>query len=204
MISIYATSWTNIALFAKSSHGAKFIIRRRDFDLGVSWGALDMLILSLTSAVFSFSYSCITNEKAAWITGNLLSSIGLVLSVYYSEDRLTFLFLPLCSCLFACICVTPFRVFNVIDLKLIKICPLKDEPHCGNLCKGDEQVLHIPPCLVGHWEGMLLGVGELSKFAALFIVPLAFSAVDRVRDSSWALEVSACWAVLGLGFSLFI
>ena len=204
IISIYATSWTNITLFANSAHGAKFVIRRREFDLGVSWGALDMLILSLASFGFSICYSFVPNEKSSWITGNLLACIALVLSLYYKDDSLTFGFLPLCSCLFTCIYIAPFRIFSHFDKKNIKICMVSDFPHCGEECKEEDSVFHIPPGLVMVWEGILAFVREVSKFMALCFVPVAFMAFDRFGDSRWAMEISAYWGVLSFIFSLFI
>lgn len=204
VISIYATSWTNISLFANSAQGAKFVVRRRDFDLGVSWGALDMLILSLTSFIFSLFYSFVPNEKSLWIGSNLLTSTGLILSLYYSQDSYTFWFLPLCSCLLICICVTPQRLFSQFDKKFTKICPVYSFPHCGQACKGDSEVFHIPPSCINQWENILHFYEDLSTLMALCFIPLGFMAFDKFQDSRWALEISSYLGVLSVFSSLFI
>lgn len=204
IISIYATSWTNISLFADAAQGAKFVVRRRDFDLGISWGALDMLILSLTSFIFSVFYSFVQNEKSIWIGSNLLSSASLVLSLYYADDKYTFLFLPMCSCLFTCISITPHRLFSQFDKKFTKICTVYSVPHCGKMCKGDDEVFHIPPSCINQWESILHFCEDLSTLMALCFIPIGFMAFDKFQDSRWALEIASYLGLLSVSFSIFI
>jgi hypothetical protein len=204
LISIYATSWMTLALFSGAPQGAKFVVHRRDFDLGISWGSCDMLILSIVSLGFSGVYSQnLKWEKHIWVISNLLAGVGLSLCYYFDSDYYTFIFLPFCSLIFTTVSLSPSRLSSDFDKKFTKICTLKDLPHRGSDCKGPDDVLHIPPYYITQWEKIIQWTSEMSKFISLCIIPLIFAIFPKFDDNRWALKTSALWGLIGGFFALF-
>lgn len=193
-----------LALFSGAPQGAKFVVHRRDFDLGISWGACDMLILSIISLGFSGVYSQnLRWEKYIWGISNLLAGVGLSLCYYFDSDYYTFIFLPLCSLIFTTVSLSPSRLSSDFDKKFTKICTLKDLPHTGSDCKGPDDVLHIPPYYITQWEKIIQWTSEMSKFISLCIIPLIFAIFPKFDDNRWALKTSALWGLISGFFALF-
>ena len=205
LISIYATTWMTLSLFSGSPQGAKFVVRRRDFDLGISWGALDMLILSIVSLIFSilFSYS-LSFEKHLWCFSNFLAGLGLALCCYFDDDTYTFTFLLLCSLIFTTTLLLPKRLSAQYDRNFTKICTSLDYPHLSQECKGFGSVFHIPPYYITQWEKLMEWATEVSKFLALCIIPAIYAIFPDFDDSRWTMKISSAWGILSAFFSVFI
>jgi hypothetical protein len=205
LVSIYATSWMTIELFAKAPQGSKFVVHRRDFDLGVSWGACDMLIMSVISLAFSFLYKQkFTYEKFFWSFSNIVSGACLMLSYYFNKDTYTFRLLPCCCFIFTTIFITPNRLSMEFDKKFTKICTYYDQPHTGSSCKGPDEIFHLPPNYLTQWEKLMGWTVEFSKFIALFVIPVVYLVLPNLYDNRWALKTSAVWGIISGFFAFFI
>lgn len=204
LISIYATSWMTLSLFSGTPQGSKFIVHRRDFDLGISWGACDMVILSILSLIFSLVYSSTTTcEKFVWGLSNFLAGTGLLLSWYFDNDLYTFLLLPSCSLILTTSLLAPHRLSTDYDKKFTKICTAFEYSHIGKDCKGQPEMFHIPPHLITHWEKLMNWTSESSKLFALCIVP-GICALSPLDDSRWAMKTSCIWCLTSFVFCLFL
>lgn len=205
LVSIYATTWMTLSLFEGSPQGAKFVVHRRAFDLGISWGALDMLILTIVSIIVSIIYSYnLSYEKLLWGISNLLAGVGLCFCYYFDDDTYTFGFLLMCSLSFTTALIAPARLSTEYDKKFTKVCTMLDIPHTGKVCKGPEDVFHIPPYYITQWEKLLEWATKFSRFIALCLIPIVITVFPHFDDSRWSLKISAVWSLLSAFFSIFI
>lgn len=151
LISIYTTSWVTMSILSQNSRGVQFLIHRRDFEIGVSWGATDMFVLSMFSLIFSMVLKYLINnskisEAKIWAFSNFISAIALTLCFYLKDDFALFLLIPLCSLIFTSIQIIPQHISTQLDKCHTKVCPIYSYAHSSQSCKSNStnQTLHIP------------------------------------------------------------
>ena len=104
MVLVYATSWVGFTILDGVPNASKYSLRRKIFDIGVSWGALAMLFAAiLCIALNSIIHKIckVIPEKIVFSLTQLVSAV--VLLQTYSSDsfKSIFIILPICGLSFS-------------------------------------------------------------------------------------------------------
>ncbi|CAG9330075.1 unnamed protein product [Blepharisma stoltei] len=213
LISIYTTSWVTISLLNENSRGAKYLIHHREFEIGVSWGASDMLLLSFFALIFSqlikyIRHSSLISESLIWSISCIVCTASLTLGLLLNSNIYLYALIPFCSLIFATIQVIPQHLSPLLDKTYSKLCPIISFPHLSKDCPSQKNqksnALHLPPEYIPQWEKLLLWSGSLSEITVLCIVPTILAFFPEVDDNIWALKVSAFWCSISAILCLFL
>ncbi len=77
MVLVYATSWVGFTILDGVPNASKYSLRRKIFDIGVSWGALAMLFAAILCVALNSiiaKVSKVIPEKFIFAVGQLVSA----------------------------------------------------------------------------------------------------------------------------------
>ena len=181
-VSVYATSWVATTVLRGNPNASFYSLESKLFELGVSWGALGMLlsavVFMISSLVIKRYYHVMSKGacKFIYILSQLAASISLLNCFNVDHFRDIFIVLPLCGFAFATFHSMPEKIADIIEEKY------EDQPK-------------------GIYKNMLNLSLFLSQVVMFLIVPGVFLLYPERDDNLWGM-LSA--GVTGLSACFFI
>eukprot|EP01016_Furgasonia_blochmanni_P050988 TRINITY_DN7956_c0_g2_i1.p1 TRINITY_DN7956_c0_g2~~TRINITY_DN7956_c0_g2_i1.p1 ORF type:complete len:731 (-),score=98.39 TRINITY_DN7956_c0_g2_i1:317-2509(-) len=182
MVMVYATSWVGFTILDGVPNASKFSLRRRIFDIGVSWGSIAMLFTALVSVITTIllpKLRYIASDKVIFIVTQLISAIALLQTYQYDSFKAIFIILPLCGFSFATFYSMPEAIAAKIESE-------------------------YDPEMRGVYTRMLTSTLFLSQVMMFCVVPSCFYLFPEMDDILWGLLVAGICGALSCFFGLFV
>ena len=224
LITIYATSWAGISILSGVPTAEKYTLRRRIFEIGVSWGAFAMLLSTLVSMLTSLVLPLLRRHRYfsdgfMWGLSQAVAAIALLTTSRITEFRALFVILPLCGFAFAMVKQFAEDSLKRLTPECVVECSMGDRAHRASDCPGvpfkqgrqtlpsflrllkgipDEgEKLHLPEGVESPWTALLALTSLLGQIAMLSVVPSVFLLYPDSDDNKWGMVTAGVSSLLG-------
>jgi len=218
LITVYATSWVGISILDGRPTAEKYTLKRRIFEMGVSWGAFALLLNSLVSMFAGLMLPLVKRyirEKTVWAIAQALAAVALLTAFRVKEVREILVVLPLCGFALSTVVVVASGELEELTSRCVSVCDSLDFPHSAAACpsrpfapkrssyfslskhdKDEDKQLHLPSG-PDPWPALMTLTSLLGQVSMFSIVPTVFLMWPEEDDNKWGMVTAGVSSMLG-------
>lgn len=218
LITVYATSWVGISILDGRPTAEKYTLKRRIFEMGVSWGAFALLLNSLVAMLAGLMLPTVKRyipEKRIWAIAQALAAFALLTAFKVREVKEILVVLPLCGLAISTVVVVASCELEKWTKSHVIVCDSLYSPHSAASCpskpfnpkssayfsqskhdKDEEKQLHLPSG-PEPWPALMTLTSLLGQVFMFSIVPTVFLLWPEEDDNKWGMVTAGVSSMLG-------
>jgi hypothetical protein len=218
LITVYATSWVGISVLDGMPTAEKYTLKRRIFEMGVSWGAFALLLNSLVCMLAGLMLPILKRhykERSIWGVAQALAAIALLAAFKVREVKEILVILPLCGFALSTVVVIANIELEKLTRSHVSICPLLAIPHSASSCPSlpfppkrnsyfslfppegnEEKSLHLPAG-PEPWAALMTLTSLLGQVTMFSVIPTVLLMWPEEDDNKWGMVTAGVSSMLG-------